>query len=183
VLLVSSGRRWLGAAIAAGRRRLDDPADFVRLEIELALAARRRRRAGARRGRDHAAAADLPASLAAFSRCQAVELSDTRWRYDVDRLIEMLHARFAIDRIARPRATGRRLRAHPLGRRPDRPRAPPATPDRAAARPVVPATPARLRIPLRGDPVRPPRPPRGIDVELVARGSIGEKAVGVVAGC
>jgi hypothetical protein len=102
-------------AIAAGRRRLDDPADFVRVEIELALAARRRRRAGARRGRDHAAAADLPASLAAFSRCQAVELSDTRWRYDVDRLIEMLHARFAIDRIARPRATGRRLRASRAG--------------------------------------------------------------------
>ncbi|MGZ5724850.1 MAG: toll/interleukin-1 receptor domain-containing protein [Caldimonas sp.] len=39
VLLVVLGPRWLGASDASGRRRLDDAGDFVRLEIELALAA------------------------------------------------------------------------------------------------------------------------------------------------
>lgn len=38
VLLAVIGRQWLQARDAAGRRRLDDPADFVRLEIEAALA-------------------------------------------------------------------------------------------------------------------------------------------------
>ncbi|HSC62092.1 MAG TPA: toll/interleukin-1 receptor domain-containing protein, partial [Caldimonas sp.] len=97
VVLVVIGRRWLGALDAAGRRRLDDPADFVRLEIELALAARVAVVPVLVEGATMPSAADLPPSLAAFSRCQAVELSDTRWRYDADRLIEMLQARFAIE--------------------------------------------------------------------------------------
>ncbi len=49
------------------------------------------------------AAADLPASLAAFTRCQAVEVSDRRWRADVDSLIATLQSRFAIQ--AAPSAT------------------------------------------------------------------------------
>lgn len=38
VLLAVIGDRWLAAADENGRRRLDDPGDFVRLEIEAALA-------------------------------------------------------------------------------------------------------------------------------------------------
>ena len=37
VLLVLIGDRWLTAADEEGQRRLDNPADFVRLEIEAAL--------------------------------------------------------------------------------------------------------------------------------------------------
>ena len=37
VILVLIGRQWLGLAGPDGRRRLDDPADFVRLEIATAL--------------------------------------------------------------------------------------------------------------------------------------------------
>jgi len=97
VVLVVVGRRWLAASDAAGRRRLDDADDFVRLEIELALAARVAIVPVLVEGATMPSAAELPPALAEFSRCQAVELSDSRWRYDVDRLVAMMQARFAID--------------------------------------------------------------------------------------
>src|SRR6478735_9166751 len=80
----------------AGARRLDDPADWVRLEIE------RAREAGVGivpalvEGASMPAAAALPASLQRLARCQALELSEPRWRYDVDRLTQSLEQRFAI---------------------------------------------------------------------------------------
>jgi len=102
VLLVVVGPRWLSATDGAGRRRLDDRADFVRLEIELALAARVPIVPVLIEGAAMAGAGELPASLVEFARCQAVELSDKRWRYDVTTLIESLQARFAIDAAATP---------------------------------------------------------------------------------
>ena len=51
-------------------------------------------------------AGDLPPSLAEFARCQAVELSETRWRYDAERLIATLQARFAIESDAAPLTGG-----------------------------------------------------------------------------
>ena len=106
VLLVVVGRHWLDAADAQGRRRLDDPRDFVRLEIELALAARIAVVPVLVEGATMPAAADLPASLGAFARCQAVELSDSRWRYDVEQLITALQARYAIDLDSAPARSG-----------------------------------------------------------------------------
>jgi hypothetical protein len=100
VLLVVIGPRWLAAVGGAGRRRLDDPADFVRLEIELALQADVAIVPVLVEGAAMPAADELPPSIGALSRCQAVELSDLRWRYDVDRLIETLQARFALDAAA-----------------------------------------------------------------------------------
>ena len=97
VVLVVVGRHWLDARDAAGLRRLDDRRDFVRLEVELALAARAGVVPVLVEGATMPSAADLPPSLAEFSRCQAVELSDSRWHYDADRLIELLQTRFAID--------------------------------------------------------------------------------------
>ena len=38
VVLVLIGPRWAGPVDAAGRTRLDDPDDMVRVEVELALA-------------------------------------------------------------------------------------------------------------------------------------------------
>ena len=97
VVLAIVGRRWLDARDAEGRRRLDDPNDFVRLEIELALAARVPLVPVLVEGATMPAAADLPPSIAEFSRCQAVELSDRRWRDDVETLVATLGSRFAIE--------------------------------------------------------------------------------------
>jgi len=105
VVLVVVGPQWLTATDAEGRRRLDDPHDFVRLEIELALAARVAVVPVLVDGATMPAAAELPPSLAAFARCQAVELSDKRWRFDVDTLIAALQSRFGIDADA-PVAAG-----------------------------------------------------------------------------
>jgi len=116
VVLVVVGRHWLDARDAAGRRRLDDPGDFVRLEIELALAARAAVVPVLVEGATMPSADDLPASLAEFSRCQAIELSDTRWRQDVDRLAGTLQARFAIDSDPAPLATAGESRTGALTR-------------------------------------------------------------------
>src|SRR6202043_1240578 len=70
----------------AGHRRLDDEADYVRLELATAL--ERSIRVipvlvqGARMPRPE----ELPADIARLARRNAIELSDARWAYDVDRL-------------------------------------------------------------------------------------------------
>ena len=97
VLLVIVGPRWLDAATESGARRLADPADFVRLEIEMALGADIPVVPVLVEDATMPAAPALPPSLAEFSRCQAVELSETRWRYDADQLIAALQSRFAIE--------------------------------------------------------------------------------------
>ena len=97
VVLVVIGPDWLDARGTDGKRRLDDPADFVRQEIEAALAGGvpiiPLLVEGANMPPDNA----VPVSLSEFTRCQAIELSETRWQYDVDRLIATLQARFAIE--------------------------------------------------------------------------------------
>jgi hypothetical protein len=90
ILLVVIGRGWLDARHASGVRRLEDPQDFVRLEIESAL------RRGIRivpvlvQGAAIPAIDRLPESLRPMLRFQAHELSESRWSYDVARLIVMI---------------------------------------------------------------------------------------------
>jgi hypothetical protein len=90
VLLAVIGKNWLNATDAAGRRRLDDPQDFVRLETATAL----------RRGIPvvpvlvHEAqmpqADQLPEDLKDLAFRNAVELSHTRWDSDVELLVRAL---------------------------------------------------------------------------------------------
>ncbi len=97
VVLVVIGPDWLNARSADGQRRLDDPTDFVRQEIEWALADSVPIIPLLVEGTMMPADTDVPVSLAEFTRCQAIEISETRWQYDVDRLINILQARFAIE--------------------------------------------------------------------------------------
>jgi hypothetical protein len=90
VLLALIGEEWLTTTDEHGRRRLDNPEDFVRLEIEAALARNVRVIPilidGARMPR----ADELPASLARLVRRQALELSPARFDFDTGRLLKVL---------------------------------------------------------------------------------------------
>ena len=107
VLLVVVGPEWLDARDGEGRRRLDDPGDFVRLEIEVALAQGIAVVPVLVDGARMPAADRLPPSLAPFARCQAIELSASRWQHDTGQLIEQLHSRFAIESNALARGDER----------------------------------------------------------------------------
>jgi hypothetical protein len=93
VLIVMIGPEWLNLTDAAGRRRLDDPKDFVRLEIATALDRDFRDILIIPvlvEGADMPRPEDLPADLAKLTRLNAIELSDVRWTFDVDRLIQVI---------------------------------------------------------------------------------------------
>lgn len=90
VLLVLIGDRWLTLIDDQGRRRLDDPGDFVRLEIEAALARGVRVIPILVGSAGMPPAEKLPAGLAKLSRRQALELSPSRFESDMNRLVRVL---------------------------------------------------------------------------------------------
>jgi uncharacterized RDD family membrane protein YckC len=95
VLLTLIGDQWLTMTDEDGRRRLDDPDDFVRVEIEAALARNVRVIPilvdGARMPRGD----ELPDSLAKLARRQALELSPSRFDFDTSRLLRVLERTLA----------------------------------------------------------------------------------------
>lgn len=86
VVLVVIGPRWLAVSNDAGRRRLDDPEDFVRLEVKAALDSGRRVIPVLVGGAGMPTEASLPAVLQRLAAVQAVSMSDERWDYDSERL-------------------------------------------------------------------------------------------------
>jgi hypothetical protein len=88
-LLAVIGPQWVSAS-HGGKRRLDDPRDFVRLEIAGALERNVRVLPVLVEGASVPSTDDLPADLQALTRRQAVELRDGRWDDDIERLVEGL---------------------------------------------------------------------------------------------
>ena len=119
VLLAVIGNRWLAATDAAGKRRLEDPGDFVRLEIQNALDRGMRvipvLVSGARMPR----AEDLPDDLNRLARLQAIEISDAGFREDASRLVELLQETVAPAGAKRKRAKKYALRSEPATLSPD----------------------------------------------------------------
>jgi hypothetical protein len=95
VLLALIGEDWLTITDAKGERRLDDPADFVRLEIEAALSRNVRVIPILVDGAAMPRADQLPESLAGLGRRQALELSPSRFETDTDRLLKVLEQTLA----------------------------------------------------------------------------------------
>ena len=92
VLISVIGRDWISITDAEGRSRLEDPNDFVRLEIAAGLSRDVRVIPVLVGGAVMPSAEDLPDALAALSRRQAHEITDTRWDFDVGRLIDSIEA-------------------------------------------------------------------------------------------
>jgi TIR domain len=96
VLLVIIGPHWTTISRDGSQPRLAEPGDFVRLEVE----------SGLRRpdvavipvlvaGAQMPDAAALPGPLRSLARHNAIELSHTRWQYDVQRLVSTLESLLA----------------------------------------------------------------------------------------
>jgi predicted ATPase len=99
VVISLIGERWLSSQGADGGRRLDSERDWVRAELEVCLALEDVRVipatvAGARMPDPD----ELPASLKALARRQAVSLDEESWEDDVARLVALL------ERIEREKA-------------------------------------------------------------------------------
>jgi TIR domain len=90
VVLAVIGKRWLTVTGEQGQRRLDDPEDFVRLEIEAAFARGVRVIPVLVDGAQMPDKADLPATLAQLARRQALELAPNRFGADTNRLLDVL---------------------------------------------------------------------------------------------
>ena len=88
-VLVMIGPNWLGASSGA-KRRLDDAGDFVRQEIQAALTSGKPVIPLLVGNASMPLEADLPAAIAGLSRRQAVVLSDSNWRGDVERFVKDL---------------------------------------------------------------------------------------------
>jgi hypothetical protein len=90
VLIALIGRDWVDARDADGRRRLEDPDDWVRLELETGLNRDIRVIPVLVQGATMPRSDELPGDLAKLARRNALEIGDTRWRYDFDRLMEVV---------------------------------------------------------------------------------------------
>ena len=90
VLLAIIGKGWVTARDDAGRRRLDDPMDFVRIETASALKRDIPVVPVLVHGAAMPRAEDLPDDLKALAFRNAVELTHARWESDVQLLAKAL---------------------------------------------------------------------------------------------
>jgi uncharacterized repeat protein (TIGR03803 family) len=90
VLLAVIAKHWLDSVDAAGARRLDDPKDFVRLEIATALSRDIRVVPVLVQGATMPTENELPEAIVGLARRNAAELSDRRWNFDVEQLVGVL---------------------------------------------------------------------------------------------
>ncbi len=139
VVLALIGKKWLRIS-DSGQRRLEDPNDFVRLEIEAAIERQVMLIPILVDGATMPRADQVPESIAAMVRRQALELSPNRFRTDTEQLLDVLE-RTLTDLKDDETASPTEVAA------PAAPRVPEPEPDEAAAVPV--AEPAATEPPKR----------------------------------
>ena len=101
VMIVVIGRNWVTATDAAGQKRLENPDDYVRIEIATALKRNTRVIPLLVQGAVMPSAEELPDDLAPLTRRNAFELHESSWREEIQRLINMLD-RVMLDRVPGP---------------------------------------------------------------------------------
>jgi hypothetical protein len=129
VLVVLIGRQWLTAAGPDGVRRLADPGDSVRLEIEAAMARDIQVIPVLVDGADLPQAGALPPSLAGLAREDELELSPNRAEADAVWLLQVLDQSVAERQAAQAGSAGsvgdqRTVTSQPLGWQQSAPAAP-----------------------------------------------------------
>ena len=109
LMLALIGPDWLDIKDASGKRRLENPADFVRQEIAAALRRNIPVTPVLVQGAQMPAPEQLPDDLKDLAYRNAFELSHTRWESDVAEMIKRLGLRKADAQQSRPTvaATGR----------------------------------------------------------------------------
>ena len=90
VLVALIGHRWATLADEGGRRRLDDPDDFVRVELRTALERGVRVIPVLVDGAEPLRLEQLPAELALLVRLNALELGYVRFNDDMGRLLHQI---------------------------------------------------------------------------------------------
>ena len=91
VLLVLIGKTWLDIKGEDGTRRLDDPTDFVRLEIAKALERNIKVVPVMLDRTPMPKTHELPENMQALSRRQFIEVDPTRFEDDINNLAEAIH--------------------------------------------------------------------------------------------
>jgi hypothetical protein len=112
VLVALIGEEWLTVVDAQGNRRIDDPADVHRMELQAALNRGVRLIPALVQDAEMPTASELPDALRPLVGRQAFELSDGRWDYDVGRLVTVLE-RVLTDAAEEGRSTPRQARTSP----------------------------------------------------------------------
>jgi hypothetical protein len=106
VFLALIGPHWATAA-ERGQRRLDNPSDYVRQEVEAAL-----RQPNILvipvlvQGTVMPRKQDLPVSLTPLTDMHALTLGDAHWRVDVDRLLEAMRKSTLVPEAEKPMELG-----------------------------------------------------------------------------
>jgi hypothetical protein len=95
VLLAVIGDQWLTVTDKKGRRRLDNPDDVVRLEIEAALDRDVRVIPVLVDGVAMPSSEDLPESMVKLARRNASEVTYNRFRYDAEQLAKVIERAFS----------------------------------------------------------------------------------------
>jgi TIR domain-containing protein len=99
VLLALIGRKWLSARDDEGKRRLDNPNDFVRIEISTALRRNIRVIPILLDGATVPKADELPEELKELALRNGLEIRHTSFHTDITRLIRSLKAPYRVQNI------------------------------------------------------------------------------------
>jgi TIR domain len=99
VLVALIGRQWATLADDEGRRRLDNPDDIVRFEIQAALDRGVRMIPVLVDGAKPLQRQQLPVELHKLSRLNALELSYSRYEYDSGRLLDLIQRILALSAV------------------------------------------------------------------------------------
>ncbi|HEU0303510.1 MAG TPA: toll/interleukin-1 receptor domain-containing protein [Gaiellaceae bacterium] len=102
VLIAIIGRGWSNAVDERGRRRLDQPHDWVRLEVGGALRRSIRVIPVLVGGAKMPDAEELPDDLALLARRQSIEISDLDWRSGAERLFTAIERELGIQKTPPP---------------------------------------------------------------------------------